>query len=525
MRKYGNPYGGYDVVSTSCSEKNSCWNANVAGCCTPGVFEFNIAGRSLIYGAVEILLFTALVLYFDRTKRSGSKRSQNISQKALENMDSDVATEAVRVMQGRARNDNVVLHKLHKQYGSDKVALQQLSLGIPKGECFGYLGINGAGKSTTLQILHGALEPTSGSVYINGHPLSTELQQARSGMGYCPQFDALHDLLTVEEELELYARLKGVVDIKQAVNDKIEQFNLKSFRKKRTRGLSGGNKRKVSTAIALLGSPTLLLLDEPSTGMDPAARREMWDVIVGVLKEKTCSVILTTHSMEECQALCTRIGILVSGQLKCLGTAQHLKQKFGRGFTVDLKLKTPDEDVMLALPTTKDFLTESDLKALCQSLGQQDRLDTLLSDWVLMHYLEKDGFVPIKVLRQWWALYDCSVRLMDVVGAELTGALLMEHHGEHFRFQVPKNFGNTLKSVFAWMEARKDELDIAQYSVSDTTLEEIFNSMAADQEEETEGVVGLRRRSKNSSSFQPVRNYNRGSSLSQLSSQRREFDL
>ncbi|OQR89087.1 ATP-binding Cassette (ABC) Superfamily, partial [Achlya hypogyna] len=237
----------------------------------------------------------------------------------------DVAAEAARVASGHAAGDAVVLHKLHKQYGREKVALHELSLGIAKGECFGYLGINGAGKSTTLQILHGALAPSSGAVAVNGHALPAGLRQARAATGYCPQFDALHDLLTVEEELELYARLKGVVNVAGAVEAKLAQFGLQPFRAKRTQGLSGGNKRKVSTAIALLGDPALLLLDEPSTGMDPAARRAMWDVIVGVLSEKRCAVVLTTHSMEECQALCTRIGILVSGQLKCLGSAQHLK--------------------------------------------------------------------------------------------------------------------------------------------------------------------------------------------------------
>ncbi|EQC36498.1 hypothetical protein SDRG_05950 [Saprolegnia diclina VS20] len=524
MRKYGNPFGGADIVATSCPLAKSCWSANVAGCCVPDVFEFNIAGRSLLYGVAEVVLFSLWVLYADRATQTYEARRQQPN-KALENMDSDVAAEAIRVMQGRASGDNVVLHKLHKQYGAEKVALHQLSLGIPKGECFGYLGINGAGKSTTLQILHGALQPTSGSVTVNGHPLPAELRAARASTGYCPQFDALHDLLTVHEELELYARLKGVVDIKGAVAAKIDQFGLHAFAAKRTQGLSGGNKRKVSTAIALLGSPTLLLLDEPSTGMDPAARRDMWDVIVGVLQEKSCSVILTTHSMEECQALCTRIGILVSGQLKCLGTAQHLKHKFGRGFTLDLKLEAPEGDVMLALPTTKPSLALEDLEGLCEAMGQKDRLELLAIDWVIAHYLEKDGSVPIDVLRQWWVLQDCSQRLIDALSFHVPGVVLVESHGEHFRFQVPKVHGHTLQSLFAWMEDQKEALQIAQYSVSDTTLEEIFNTMAAGQDEEVGVVHGLRQRSKNGSSLRPVRTYHRGTSLSSLSSQRREYDL
>ncbi|OQS03575.1 ATP-binding Cassette (ABC) Superfamily, partial [Thraustotheca clavata] len=510
MRKYGNPFG--SMLTTSCKQADSCWSANIAGCCTPSVFEIDIAGRSLIYGATEAIIFTFLVLFKDQPKLLGADSSSEHEHSVA--FEEDVEAEAKRVDDGAAKDDNVILDKLHKQFGSEKIALHQLSLGIPKGECFGYLGINGAGKSTTLQILHGALEPTSGSVSINGHPLPAELQQARSGMGYCPQFDALHDLLTVEEELELYARLKGVVDIKQAVNDKIEQFNLASFRKKRTRGLSGGNKRKVSTAIALLGSPTLLLLDEPSTGMDPAARREMWDVIVGVLQEKTCSVILTTHSMEECQALCTRIGILVSGQLKCLGTAQHLKQKFGRGFTVDLKLKSCDKEALWpSLNTTKAYMDMNDMSILCHEMKIPSRMVKITQDWILQHYMERDNGVPIDVLRQWWALEDASDLLLKLLSKGIKGACLVEHHGEYFRFQIPKAYGHTLQSLFQWMENNKANVALEQYSVSDTTLEEIFNCMAADQEEERQIIAGTHRVSLTPSSRQAVRSYHRSSSL------------
>ncbi|KDO19835.1 hypothetical protein SPRG_14935 [Saprolegnia parasitica CBS 223.65] len=515
MRKYGNPFGG--MGAGACPIEQSCWSANVPGCCTANVFELSVAGRSLLYGAVEAVLLTLLVLYADRqhTARLPTKADDAYRERGSL-LEPDVAAEAVRVMQGRASGDNVVLHKLHKQYGAEKIALHQLSLGIPKGECFGYLGINGAGKSTTLQILHGALQPTSGSVTVNGHLLPAELRAARASTGYCPQFDALHDLLTVQEELELYARLKGVIDVKAAVAAKMDQFGLHAFKAKRTQGLSGGNKRKVSTAIALLGSPTLLLLDEPSTGMDPAARRDMWDVIVGVLQEKSCSVILTTHSMEECQALCTRIGILVSGQLKCLGTAQHLKHKFGRGFTLDLKLESLPEDAWPVLPTASSMLTMDDIVSLCNEMDCPERLERLQSDWVLQHYVEKDGGVPLDVLRQWWATDNASDALLQRLDADVEGATLIEHHGEHFRLHVEKAFGHTLHSLFAWMEGHKKALHLAQYSVSDTTLEEIFNDMAASQDEEKLSVNGRRQLALRASSRQSVRSYHRSSSLHKL---------
>ncbi|KAF0720764.1 Aste57867_43 [Aphanomyces stellatus] len=532
MRKYGNPFGGKDLAATSCSLANSCWTSVAnPNCCTPQAFEFNIAGRSLIYGLGEVLILTLLVLYADRHKPASSDSGTGKRATAPQlHVDDDVVAEAERVGRGAANNDTIFLNKVHKQYGAEKVALQSLSLGVPLGECFGYLGINGAGKSTTMQILNGFLAPSSGAVRVGGFDVRTQLRAARRTIGYCPQFDALHDTLTVEEELELYARLKGLVDVRQAVEDKIRQFDLMVFRKKLTRGLSGGNKRKVSTAIALMGSPQVLLLDEPSTGMDPAARRGMWDVLVDVLAAKSCSILLTTHSMEECQALCTRIGILVSGRLTCLGTAQHLKQKFGRGFTLDLKLKSPTtaQLELIAGTAASSHVSEEDMHKLCNAQGHFDRWDKIQrgtdSGWVLRHYLDKeDGHVPRSVWVHWWAIEDLSNALESFCTEQIYGAQLVEHHGEHFRYHIPKAAGHTLTSLFALLEspAAKTSAMIEQYSLSDTTLEEIFNGMAAGQEEEREAVHGVHRQSLNASSLQAVQSYHRSSSMTR----QREHDF
>jgi ABC-type multidrug transport system ATPase subunit len=159
-------------------------------------------------------------------------------------------------------------------------------------------------------------------------------------MGYCPQFDALHELLTAEETLSFYARIRGVPEraIASLTQQMSERLTLtQDNQHKRPCGTySGGNKRKLSVAIALIGAPPIVLLDEPSTGMDPVSRRFMWDFISETMADR--AVILTTHSMEECEALCQRIGMLVHGQLKCLGTSQHLKTRFGKGFQIQLNV-------------------------------------------------------------------------------------------------------------------------------------------------------------------------------------------
>lgn len=177
------------------------------------------------------------------------------------------------------------------------------------------LGINGAGKTTTLSILSGELTPTSGTAHINSFDIITQQRQIRQHIGYCPQFDALFELLTVQEHLELYARIKGLSKLGKAKFDeliysKTKEMNLMLYRDKLAGSLSGGNKRKLSVAIATIGDPPIVFLDEPSSGMDPVARRFMWKVIARMSTvESRCSVMLTTHSMEEAEALCTRIGV------------------------------------------------------------------------------------------------------------------------------------------------------------------------------------------------------------------------
>ncbi|RQM23707.1 hypothetical protein B5M09_003923 [Aphanomyces astaci] len=533
MRKYGNPYGSSSTnwfTATSCPASKSCWaSTKDPTCCVAQAFEFNVAGRSLIYGLVEIVLLSAWVLYADRHKPpppSSSSVPLVVAADPPHLVDGDVVAEAARVARGAAASDAILLRKVHKQYDDNKVALQSLSLGIPKGECFGYLGINGAGKSTTMQILNGFLAASSGAVTVAGLDVRTQLRAARRHIGYCPQFDALHDTLTVAEELELYARLKGMADVRLAVEDKLRQFELEPFRSTLTRGLSGGNKRKVSTAIALLGNPAVLLLDEPSTGMDPAARRRMWDVLVDVLATKSCSILLTTHSMEECQALCSRIGILVSGQLKCLGSAQHLKHKFGRGFTLDIRLGTTTTPSTTAADVGTDGgvsskVTAADMERTCMDAGMYERWDKIVrgtgdSGWVLRHYLDNEGGVPSDVWRHWWMLEDMGADLEAFVTQELPLASLVEHHAEHFRYHVPKSSGHTLTSLFSLMEEGAVGVPIEQYSLSDTTLEEIFNGMAAGQEEEREAVDGVHRHLLNASSIQAVTSYHRTSSMTRL---------
>jgi len=152
---------------------------------------------------------------------------------------------------------------------------------------------------------------------------SNGFEEARKQLGYCPQYDALFDELTVEEHLQFYAALKGILEkYRNALVQKaIKELDLEYFRDTQSQKLSGGNKRKLSIAIAILGNPPIIILDEPSTGVDPKAKRFMWNVVSNIsTKRKKSAVIITTHSMDEAEALCTKMAIMVAGKFKCFGT-------------------------------------------------------------------------------------------------------------------------------------------------------------------------------------------------------------
>ncbi|KAF7241031.1 ATP-binding cassette sub-family A member 2 [Varanus komodoensis] len=264
-----------------------------------------------------------------------------VSTKPVED-DVDVANERHRVLRGDADNDMLKIENLTKVYKSRRIgrilAVDRLCVGVRPGECFGLLGVNGAGKTTTFKMLTGDESATGGEAFVNGHSILKEALQVQQSLGYCPQFDALFDELTAQEHLELYTRLRGIPwkDEERVVKWALQKLELTKHADKPAGTYSGGNKRKLSTAIALIGYPSFIFLDEPTTGMDPKARRFLWNLILDIIKTGR-SVVLT---MEECEALCTRLAIMVNGRLKCLGSIQHLKNRFGDGYMITVRTKS-----------------------------------------------------------------------------------------------------------------------------------------------------------------------------------------
>ncbi|RLN57229.1 hypothetical protein BBJ28_00025928, partial [Nothophytophthora sp. Chile5] len=268
---------------------------------TTSPFEMDVMGWELLYLAMDTVVFLGVAIGIDFLLSFPKIKAAIFKDPVLEDPpyeeDEDVAREAERVRSGAADGDAVKLLGIRKVYKGNKVAVRNLSFGLPKGECFGYLGINGAGKTTTMKMMTGDILPTSGSGTLGGFDILGEQLEVRRLIGYCPQFDALFELLSVREHLELFARIKGVgrVELNGVVKTLMHQMNLDSFEHKLAGTLSGGNKRKLSVAIALIGSPPIVFLDEPSTGMDPVSRRFMWNVIAAIsTQRKESTIILTT---------------------------------------------------------------------------------------------------------------------------------------------------------------------------------------------------------------------------------------
>ncbi len=215
---------------------------------------------------------------------------------------------------------------LTKKY-KDKVAVNSINLSINKGEMYALLGVNGAGKSTTIKMLSCLIKPTSGDAVLNGNSLINDSEKVKSIINVSPQETAVAPNLTVRENLELMAKIYGF-DKEAAVQKTqsiIDDFELGDVAKSKAKTLSGGWQRRLSIAMALISEPEILFLDEPTLGLDVIARRELWGKISS-LKGKI-TIILTTHYLEEAESLSDRIGIMVKGRLVAEGTAEELKQR------------------------------------------------------------------------------------------------------------------------------------------------------------------------------------------------------
>ncbi|XP_059141166.1 ABC-type organic anion transporter ABCA8B-like isoform X1 [Physella acuta] len=311
-----------------------------------------------------------------------------------------------------------------------KTAVRNLSIGVDEGEVLGLLGPNGAGKTTALSMIIAETKPTCGQVVVNGNNMRSNVLSVLECLAYCPQLDALWETITLEEHLKCFADIKGLsqTNVRNVVNYYIENLKLAEHQKKQTKALSGGTKRKLSYILSILGSPQLVLLDEPSTGMDPQSKRFLWDTISSSFKNTNRGAILTTHYMEEADALCGRVGIMVNGQLECLGSTQHLKNKYGSGYILEVKLENNN---VSDIESKMDDL-ENHLKMLFPGLENVERFQ------------------------------------------------------ERAQYSIPKDDVKNLGETFSHLESCRSTHGLEEYNFSQSTLEQVFLYFAKLQMEEDE---------------------------------------
>ncbi|KPA77108.1 putative ABC transporter [Leptomonas pyrrhocoris] len=389
-------------------------------------WSMETTGWADFYMAIEFPLFFAITLFIDHPRRRmwGQKHSYDADAEPQEVSDEDSDVEEVRQsvyeQEEKGVNDDMVrVVDLRKVYANGKEAVRNLTFSVRPGEVFGFLGTNGAGKTTTISILCQEFIATSGVAYICGYNLLENSAEALQCIGYCPQFDATLDLLTVEEHMYLYSGVRGISYAERdgVVDALLRMCELSVYRKTLSAQLSGGNRRKLSVALSLIGGPSVVFLDEPSAGMDPVARRGLWNAIEKVADNS--SVVLTTHHLEEVEALAHRVAIMVDGTLRCIGDKTHLKNKFGTGFEMSIRVETEDDMEELHV-------------------------------WVKQHF---------------------------------PAATLNEYKGRRFVYTLPADV--TLSDVFRLLQANKTLLHIIDYSVSQTSIEQVFLRISGELEEAT----------------------------------------
>ncbi|XP_051123223.1 ABC transporter A family member 7-like isoform X3 [Andrographis paniculata] len=338
----------------------------------------------------------------------------------VDKLDVDKEREKVEQLLLESSTDHAIIcDNLKKIYpgrdgNPEKFAVRELSLALPYGECFGMLGPNGAGKTSFINMMIGLIKPTSGTAYIHGMDILTDMNRIYTSMGVCPQHDLLWETLTGREHLLFYGRLKNLTGaaLTQAVEESLKSVNLfhGGVADKKAGKYSGGMKRRLSVAISLIGDPKVVYMDEPSTGLDPASRTMLWKVVRQAKQNR--AIILTTHSMEEAEHLCDRLGIFVDGSLQCIGNPKELKARYGGSY-------------VFTMTTAPDH--EEEVERLVRHLSRN------------------------------------ATKIYQISGTQ--------------KFELPKNEVR-IAQVFAAVEDAKSRFAVQAWGLADTTLEDVFIKVA-----------------------------------------------
>jgi ABC-2 type transport system ATP-binding protein len=280
--------------------------------------------RHIVVIVVGALLLLRLLFALRRRRRTSDEPEQAATNSRLPRPTRPLPVSTVDVTTESARDgrDVLVVRNLTVTYGATR-AVDDLGFSISRGEIFGLLGPNGAGKTSTLSAIEGLLRPHTGRVLVDGIDVRAHPGASRARLGVQLQTTGFQPELTIRQIVQLYAGLYGVQLSEAAIAERLSAIGLQAHAKRQLRQLSGGQQQRLSLLIALIHNPVLLLLDEPTTGLDPQSRRQLWRRIERI-RGDGASVLLTTHSMEEAQAVCDRVAIIDQGSLLAVGPPRDL---------------------------------------------------------------------------------------------------------------------------------------------------------------------------------------------------------
>ncbi|CAH6776357.1 ATP-binding cassette sub-family A member 6 [Phodopus roborovskii] len=353
-----------------------------------------------------------------------------------EDEDEDVQAERIRTSAALSTSDLnespvIIANSLHKEYPGQKkscfskrtkkVVARNISFCVNKGEILGLLGPNGAGKTSSVRMIAGITKPAAGEVELKGFSSAVGYQgDGTVKFGYCPQENVLWPILTVKEHLEVYAAVKGLrkEDAAIAISRLVNAFKLHSQLDVLVQKLAAGATRKLCFVLSILGDSSVLILDEPSTGLDVSEQQQVWQAIQAAVKENERGVLLATHNLAEAEALCDRVAIMVSGRLRCIGSVQHLKRKFGKDYILELKVNE----------TSQVPEVHREIVKLFPQASRQERYFSLLT------------------------------------------------------YQLPVTDVYPLSQAFHKLEAVKCSFNLEEYSLSQCTLDRVFLELSKDQE-------------------------------------------
>lgn len=476
------------------------------------VLSIDYIGKDILYMIITSVLYLFVLFIYELLKNQFSFNKFKENTPNLTGIDDEQVKKEIEKANEKEKenvylkDDNaysIKVQNLEKTYSScfekENHAIKNVSFCLNYGDCFALLGVNGAGKSSLFKCLTNEILPEKGRIFINGRSISSDFENIRNQIGYCPQVDAIFEELTVKENLEFYASVKGVSSDKtikeNIIMSLISELRLSEFTNKQSGRLSGGNKRKLSVAIAMIGNPQIILLDEPSAGMDPEARRYMWSVLHSITKVKKMStVILTTHSMEEAETLCQKIGILVSGRFKCFGSSHQIKDTYGTGFEVFLTMKSlSSEEISKNLTELgfddKDKLGYDEIGELLRKINSSLSHELISQGnigYSLYDDISKFNSAFVRNIIQWNYRISNLFNILKELQTEFKQVIISEYWGNAFQLKIGRKENISVGYLFGYFDSKKNECNVNEYSISLTSLEQVFNKFA-NQTETDEG--------------------------------------